>query len=225
MTSRTSRWLALPLFLGLAGIAAAKPPSPSAKPGISLPKLPSVWAKQIVSSAVKPLVKPPLELMPDFASVQQMTPEDKAAALGTTPAEVEGPLTFSARKTYADDRHWFEVDSRNGKVLLRTSRNYILMTPSSSGGGQPQIDLHFTAAANRKYLLECTIDVQSGVSQTIVARDGSATEYSVSLTAAKTSLMYRLRAAPTSREMTVQIAGTTATQWYFEGCELSWTDA
>jgi hypothetical protein len=225
MTPRTSRWLALPLFLGLAGIAVAKPPSPGAKPGVSLPKLPSTWAKQIIHTTSKALVKPKLELMPDFGSVQQMTPADKAAALETTAAEVQGPLTFSARRTYVDDRHWFDVDPANGGMVLRASRNYILMNPPSTGGSQPNIELHFTAAANHRYLLECTIDVQSGVAQTIIARDGSATEYSVNLTAAKATLMYRLQAAPTSREMTVQIAGTTATQWYFEGCELSWTNA
>lgn len=214
--TRLPRWLALPLFFGLAGLAVAKP-----KPTAKATKLDPVWAKQLVPSVAKALSTSPIEASPSFATVRKMKLADKAAALGTEPEAVQGPLHLSARAPFIDAKHHLELRSHGGMLNVRAAAGYAYFVPPNDLQDQPRATVHFLAEPNRRYLLECIVDTSGSVYQEVGASDG-ARYYSTRVNHEGSSLMYRLEATASQREIVVEIAGTTAVPWYLEGCELSW---
>ncbi len=213
----------------LAAVAAAAPALP--KPGSKAPPpkgvvLDAVWTKQLAAKTGPKVasLKTPIEAKPNFAKLRKMTTAEKASALETAPAQVSGPLQFSARSFYKDARNYLEVYSGSGTVSVRSGADYVYFHGSDAAFAtpftRPTAEITFTAEKNRRYLLECAIDITGGGAGTVTAQVGGGPVYSVS-GSDKATLILIHDSAGTSMQQTIQIRGDRP--WYLDGCELSWT--
>lgn len=216
------------------GVAAAKPgpfekpvPSPVPSKKQASPFLDPVWAKQLVQSPLKVPSEPqpmPVEAQPDFAKIRRMTPVQRAIMLqAPAPEQVQGPLRFSARQNYQDNRHFLALYSRGGRlnVLTGTDRVYLGESDATRINPliRPLVEVHFVAEPGRRYLLECAVDIAGDTGGTITATGPGAT-YAVS-TDDKATLLFRHDGGAMVEDVMVWLVGDRP--WYFESCELSWT--
>lgn len=214
--------------LGLFAVAAAA--APLDKPAPVLPKkaapvvIDPVWTKQL--AGVKQVPGSPvktIESLPSFAGLKRLTVADKANVLKTLPEQLSGPLLYTARQTYHDDEHYLEAMPNAGTVSIRPLRNYLWMNGDPAAFAslyqRPEVVVHFRAQVGRRYLLECAVDVASGVGTVTAADVMGGASYAVNTTD-RATLLY-LHEATTDGSVAIRVTGDRP--WYLDGCELSWS--
>jgi hypothetical protein len=220
-------------LLALVGSVAAKPPAkttaaaPKLTKGVTLEGLDPEFARQL---APRPLAKDEANEIikqgrgqidsPKF-NIKHLEPVQRAQILGAgDPAALPAALVFDARTPYHDDDNYLELLSNDGAVYLRPLRNYFYFMGGdavmASRYTRPSAVIHFKAAANTRYLLECAVD---GGPQTTFSAADSRAEYSVT-TDDKATLLYVRDQVGGAENVVVQIAGDTP-MWYLDGCELT----
>jgi hypothetical protein len=214
---------ALVVSFGVLGVASAKPdPKPSSSQEKrqlqKLRKLNPVWAKQLKTTKLQKPVEVLQEKLPDFSKLQRMTIEDKAAALEADETAISGPIRLTARQPYVDDSHYVEFFGNGATVSYRTERDYVHLH-TTNPSIKPRVRLVLRAAPNKRYLVECAVEGQTGGADTI-----SATDYNVTYSVqgdARATLLFVVAPKPTERKVEIDITSTGA--WYYDGCEISWS--
>lgn len=220
------------LVMVVGSVAARPKPAPAAKQpkmtkGITLEGLDPAFARQL---APRPLSRDEANDIvkqgrgtvdaPKFA-IKHLGPEQRAQILGIDdPTGLPDPLVFDARTTYHDDANYLEIVSNDGGAAVRPLRNYFYFLGSdavmASRFTRPSALLHFKAAANTRYLLECSVDAGQ---TTVFSASDTRGEYTVS-TDDKATLLYTRDQVGGDELVVVQIAGDTP-MWYLDGCELT----
>lgn len=209
------------------GLAAAKPtPVEKPPPLLKKPTLDPVWANQLTKHPAKVTV-PDIkfsEAAPNFAGVKRLDPIAKGLILQAPPAEVTGPIRYSVQAPWIDEQHFLAMESNGGVLSVRTQQNYAFFGGTDAIMAdifrRPRAVVRFQAEPNRRYLLECMVDVSGTTPGNITASAFGGPSYSVN-TVDRASLLFLHTSGATAQLVHVELAGDR--QWYLDGCELSWT--